>query len=79
MEAVSRGPVPGRRSSGLLLNAPPGRSEAQVLCEALGRLSVVTRALSANLRHVNGNLERILMDKPDIEELERMLNSLSSE
>ncbi|CAH2325116.1 Hypothetical predicted protein [Pelobates cultripes] len=67
----------GRRSSGLLLNAPASRGgEARALCDALKKLSAVTRAISANVRHVNSSLERILLDKQDIEELETMLNSL---
>ncbi|XP_064407756.1 uncharacterized protein LOC135352604 [Latimeria chalumnae] len=64
-----------RRSSGLLLRAPPGSSEADILCEALSRLSRVTRAIAGNLRNLNGSLERILLDKQDIDELENMLNN----
>ncbi|KAE8607404.1 hypothetical protein XENTR_v10011167 [Xenopus tropicalis] len=67
-----------RRSSGLLVNAPPDLGgEVKALNDALGKLSAVTRAISANVRHINETLERILVDKPDIEELERILNFLT--
>ncbi|KAJ1108159.1 hypothetical protein NDU88_005541 [Pleurodeles waltl] len=67
-----------RRSSGLLLNASPRTTEAQVLREALGRLSGVTRSITANIQCINGSLERILMDKADVEELERILMKFTS-
>ncbi|KAG8564251.1 hypothetical protein GDO81_016386 [Engystomops pustulosus] len=79
MEAGSRRATAGsgRRSSGLLLNATSAQGgETRVLCEALRKLTAVTRAISSNLRNVNENLERILLDKEDIEELEKMLNAL---
>ncbi|KAG8437988.1 hypothetical protein GDO86_008612 [Hymenochirus boettgeri] len=67
-----------KQSSGLLLNAPASLGgEVKALKVALSKLSAVTKALSANVRHINENMERILLDKPDIEEMERMLYSLS--
>ncbi|KAK6466431.1 hypothetical protein HHUSO_G21217 [Huso huso] len=67
----------GRPGSGLLLRAPANRTETEVLCESLSRLSGVTRAITANIRGINGQIERILLDKPDIDELEDMLNKIS--
>ncbi|KAG5843441.1 hypothetical protein ANANG_G00150980 [Anguilla anguilla] len=67
----------GRRGSGLLLQAPAHLSEEQVLQESLIRLTSVTKAITANIRNINGNLDRILEDKADIEELETILLQLS--
>nr|DBA17247.1 TPA: hypothetical protein GDO54_002723 [Pyxicephalus adspersus] len=67
-----------RRSSGLLVNASQAHGgQKGALCEALRKLTAVTRAISFNLKNVNDNLERILMDKDDLEELDKMLNSMA--
>ncbi|CAM4589020.1 unnamed protein product [Caretta caretta] len=76
MEAAA--PLPGgarrSRSSGLLLPGPGRkRSDAQLLEDALGRLSGTTAAITANVRRINVALERILEDKATVEELNQML------
>ncbi|KAL4659999.1 hypothetical protein GN956_G255 [Arapaima gigas] len=67
----------GRRGSGLLLQAPAGESEEGILRESLVRLTSVTKAITANIRTINENLDRILLDKTDVQDLEMMLMQLS--
>ncbi|KPP59918.1 hypothetical protein Z043_122117 [Scleropages formosus] len=67
----------GRRGSGLLLQAPVGESEEAILRESLARLTSVTKAITANIRNINESLDRILLDKADVRELETILMQIS--
>ncbi|GCC16838.1 hypothetical protein chiPu_0020407 [Chiloscyllium punctatum] len=64
--------------SGLLTRLPPGQDEAAVLASALQQLSSVARALTVNVRQMNSRLERALLDKEAVDELEAMLNRFLS-
>ncbi|KAJ8348618.1 hypothetical protein SKAU_G00272070 [Synaphobranchus kaupii] len=75
--AVDRRRSEGRQGSGLLLQAPAHLSKEQILRESLIRLTSVTKAITANIRNINENLDRVLEDKADVEELETILLRLS--
>ncbi|MBN3293969.1 PURA2 synthetase, partial [Polypterus senegalus] len=66
-----------RRGSGFLASPSSDTSDQQMLHESLERLWRVTSSITTNVRNINTYIERILLDKADIEELETMLDSMA--